>query len=212
MTANAERDLQATADVSALRIARVYAEALLNAAARRGQEEAAGEELDGLVEEVFRTDPRVEQLLASPAVPRQAKGPVLRAVFGSRASELFTNFLEVLNAHGRLDLLRYIRAAYHELLDQRAHRVRVQVHSAVPLLDAQRQRLEQELREVFQVQPVLQAQVDPDLLGGLTVRIGDWLYDASVRTQIHTIRNQLITGSSHEIQRWRDRFSSDSGD
>ena len=50
--------------------------------------------------------------------------------------------------------------------------------------------------------------VDPDLLGGMVVWVGDWLYDASVRSRLESIRNQLIERSSHEIQSGRDRFSS----
>ena len=59
---------------------------------------------------------------------------------------------------------------------------------------------------------MLATKIDPDLLGGLVVRVGDWLYDASVRTQLETIRNQIIARSSHEIQSGRNRFSSPNGD
>jgi F-type H+-transporting ATPase subunit delta len=54
----------------------------------------------------------------------------------------------------------------------------------------------------------LQEQVDPDLLGGLIVRVGDWVYDASVRRELETLRSELIARSSHEIQSRRDQFSS----
>ena len=57
-------------------------------------------------------------------------------------------------------------------------------------------------------EPVLIPKVDPDILGGLIVQVGDWRYDASVRHQLDIIRNQLIESSSHEIQVGRDRFSS----
>ena len=69
-----------------------------------------------------------------------------------------------------------------------------------------------QLRDLWQREPILESAVDPDLLGGLVVQVGDWLYDASVRTQLETLRNQLITRSSHEIQSGRDRFSSPVGD
>jgi F-type H+-transporting ATPase subunit delta len=209
MAAKADDDFHPTADVSALRIARVYAEAFLGAADKAGQADAVRDDLDSLIEDVFGADPRVELLLASPAVPRHHKAEVLRQAF-SGAGTLFLNFLLVLNDHGRLDLLGPIRAAYGELLDERAHRVRVQVYSAVPLGDEQRHRLEGELRDVFHFEPVLQERVDPSLLGGLTVRVGDWLYDASLRARLHGIRNKILARSSHEIQSGRDRFSSDS--
>ena len=58
-------------------------------------------------------------------------------------------------------------------------------------------------------EPIVERQVDPDLLGGLQVRVGDWVFDASVRTQLNNLRNQIIAESSHAIQTRRDRFSSD---
>lgn len=212
MAPEAQPHDDASGDVSTLRVARVYAEALLKAAGKQEQGDAVGEALDSLVADIFGAEPRVEAFLASPAVPRKAKAPVLLQVFGDRANEVFTNFLLVLNNHGRLDLLRPIRAAYHALLDEQARRVRVQVRSAVPLADEQRRQLQAQLRDRFHLEPVLQEGVDPELLGGLTVQVGDLVYDASLRSRLQDIRNQILTRSSHEIQRWRDRFRTDAGD
>jgi F-type H+-transporting ATPase subunit delta len=211
MNATETQEFQHTADVSAQRVAQVYAQALLNAADANGKADAILDELDSLVTDLFRADPQVEAFLSSGAIGRDRKAEVIQKIFGGRAEELFTNFLLVLNRHERLDLLRALRTAYRELRDQLAHRVRVLVRSAVPLPDDQRDRLQQELRETFHLEPVLVTQVDPDLLGGLVVKVGDWLYDASVRAQLETIRNQLIARGSHEIQSRRDRFCSPDG-
>jgi F-type H+-transporting ATPase subunit delta len=202
-----EREAQEwTADVGAQRIGRVYAEALLNAAAKQGQADGVLEALDSLVNDLFRADSNLEAFLSSGAIGRDRKAEVIRSVFGPRAGELFTNFLLVLNEHDRLDVLRPILEAAHELADERARRVRVVVRSAAPLDDGQRERLRQQLRSNLQKEPLLDTQVDPDLLGGLVVRVGDWVYDASVRTQLEDIRNQLIERSSYEIQSGRNRF------
>jgi F-type H+-transporting ATPase subunit delta len=195
-------------DVGTERIARVYAEALLRAAEERNQVDEVFEELDSLIREVFRAAPEWEMVLSSGAVGRDRKATVIRSVFEGRASELFINFLLVLNDHERLDLLRAIVEAYRELRDEKAGRVQVMVRSAVPLPGNQRERLIQELRETFQKEPVIETQLDPDLLGGVVVRVGDWVYDQSVKSRLEDIRNQLIASSSHEIQSRRDRFSS----
>src|SRR5262249_57269894 len=97
-----------------------------------------------------------------------------------RASEIFLNFLLVLNEHERLDLLRPILAAYRRLYEERTGHVRVRVKSAAPLPDDQRQRLEQELRAAFRREPILEARVDPDLLGGLGGQVGGRGFDGSV--------------------------------
>jgi len=63
-----------------------------------------------------------------------------------------------------------------------------------------------DIKGIGHVEPVLQETVDPDLLGGMVVRILDWVYDASVRARLQMLRNQLIERSSHGIQSGRDRF------
>ena len=81
------------------------------------------------------------------------------------------------------------------------------MYSAVPLDDDVQARIRQEIHDDFNLEPVLILHVDPSLLGGLKVRIGDTVYDSTVRTRLNNLRNQLIERSSHEIQSRRDRFS-----
>lgn len=193
-------------DVGALRVARTYAEALLNAAKIQGTPDDVLEELDGLVHQVFPANPQLELFLYSRAIGRDKKEAVIEKVFQGRVSETFLRFLLVLNAHDRLDLTRALLVEAREIHEKRTGRIRVHVRSAAPLGEEQRQRLISQLRDQLHKEPVLQTQVVPDLLGGLVVRVGDWLYDASVRTRLETLRNQLIERSSYEIQRRRDSF------
>jgi F-type H+-transporting ATPase subunit delta len=208
---NNHQELHVTADVGAQRVAHVYAEALLNAAEKKGQADSVQEQLDSLVRDLFAKEPQFEAFLSSASVGRDQKTKVIRDVFEKRASDVFFNFLMVLNQHDRLELLRPILAAAREISNQRARRIRVQVRTAVPLADDQQQRLHDLLSQTFRLEPVLEARVDPDLLGGMVLRVGDWLYDASVRTQLENIRNQLMSRSSYEIQSGRNRFSLASG-
>ena len=210
MTVNGEQPSQHFVSVSAQRIARTYAEALYRAAGQ--QADALYEELDSLLTDLLPADQQGWEFFANPTVGRHHKQAVIEKLFKDRASPLFYNFLQVLNEHERLDLLPAIRAELRKLIDERDHVLRVPVRTAVPLADDQRQRLEHGLREQFQMNPVLEPAVDPELLGGLVVRIGDWVYDTSVRTKLDKIRNDILARSSHEIQSRRDRFSSERGD
>jgi F-type H+-transporting ATPase subunit delta len=212
MSDNGDQQFLYHADIGAQRVARVYAEALLNAADKRGEVDSVFEQLESLVQDLFRADPQFAEFLASGAVGRDKKAAVLRSVFEHRAGALFFDFLLVLNNHDRLDLLGQVYCAYRDLRDQRARRIRVKVRSATALADDQRERLRHELQATFHLEPVLDTVIDPDLLGGMVVRVGDWVYDASVRTQLQTIRNQIIARSSHEIQSGRNRFSASGGD
>jgi F-type H+-transporting ATPase subunit delta len=196
------------ADVSVERLARVYAEALLNAAQASGQVAQVLEEFDSLIDDVFKDDPRLEALFAGSAVGRYARKDAINKAFAEKASTTFHRYMLVLNDHERLDLIRPIRRAVRELNDERMKRLRVHIYSAVALSDELQARLRVGIHDKFQLEPVLILHVDGTLLGGLKVRVGDTVYDSTVRTRLNNLRNQLIARSSHEIQSRRDRFSS----
>lgn len=180
-----------TANVRQARIARVYAESLLEVAARDGQADDAGAELDALVRDVLGKDPQAAAFFASPSVTRRTRGPVLEAALATAASPLVRKFVGVLNQNNRLDLLGHVAAAYRALLDKRAGRVLVKVRSAVPLSDDQRQELTRTLAESLRKEPTLDIRTDPELLGGMVVQVGDKVYDSSVRARLAALRTQL---------------------
>lgn len=194
-------------NVGSLQVANVYAEALLNLAWEQVKGEPILDQLDTLVHKVFQAQPQLETFLSSRVIRREEKERVIRQAFGGRADPLFVDFLLVLNQHNRLDLLRAIWAEYRHMYDQRQRRVRVQVRSAAPLSPDQEERLKAELKQTLALEPILVSRVDPDMLGGLVVQVGDWLFDASIRTHLGRLRNQLLARSSHEIESGRDRFS-----
>ena len=183
-------------DADSRRLARIYAESLLDAAAELRQTDEVLDEFAALIDGVLPAAPQFEAFLLSGAASGR-KAEVIRRAFDGRASDLFRNLLLVLNAHRRLDLLRGIREAATELHAEREGRMPVFVTSAVPLRDDQRERLRQQLRAKYRKEPVLTARVEPDLLCGIVVRVGDWLYDASVRACLETVRQQIIERSRH---------------
>ena len=207
MNANEPPKHETVFDDATQHVAGVYAEAFLNAGRKSGQVEELIADLDALVNQVFAADPGLELFFTSRAVSRDRKAAALRGAFQSRASDLFLNFLLVLNAHDRLDAIRSIAATVRDRHEEQTGKVRVEVRSAVPLTDEQQEKLRQQLRASLGREPVLETRVDPALLGGLTVQIGDTLYDGSIRTRLEQIRNQLIERSSYAIQSQRNRFS-----
>ena len=192
-----------SADVSAQRVARVYAEALLNVGWDRHCAQDFLEALEDLVHNILTPHPELETFLAGRGAGREQKAAVIRGAFEGRTREEFVNFLLVLNNHGRLELIRPILVEFRQLYDRRLNRVRVIVTSAVPLDEGQRGRLVQELKGLARQpqEPILEMRVDPDLIGGLVVRVGDYEYDGSIRTELEILRDYLIERSSHEIKR-----------
>lgn len=178
------------------RLARVYAEALLTLAEQEKAADVVGDELRTVAVDVVGKSPAVAQFLDSPAVTAKTKLPVLGDAFGG-ASDLFKKFLHVLTQNNRLGLLRDISAAYQAIRDKQAGRVRVLVRSARALDDKQKAELQQTLAAQLGKQPILNVRVEPELLGGLIVQVGDRVYDSSVRTRLDTYRNTLMGSATH---------------
>jgi F-type H+-transporting ATPase subunit delta len=211
MSTNSTTEAEYSIDVGALRIAHTYAEALLNAAEKQGKASEVIDELDWLVHSLLQSNPQFALFLDSRAIGRDKKKAVLQKTFGGRSSEIILNFLFVLNAHDRLDLLQAVLIEAREIHEKRTGKVRVEVRTAVPLPADQLEQLTRLLRDSLKKEPVVNIRVDADLLGGIVVRVGDWLHDASVQTRLETLKKQLIERSSYEIQSRRDRFCSANG-
>ena len=114
-------------DIQGVGVSRVYAEALLEQAFQRNQAEEILEELESLLNDVLTQHQDLEQLLTGDDVSRDKKKQVIETVFAGRVNELVANFLQILNDHQRLSLLRPIIQLYREKLDQRRGRILVQV-------------------------------------------------------------------------------------
>jgi F-type H+-transporting ATPase subunit delta len=189
------------------RIARTYAEALLDIADRRGEADLIGDEFRSLGKDVFPHVPELESFLSSAAINKRARDAVLMKLFEGRSSPLFLDFLRLLNRKDRLGLVRLIAVAYRTLREQQANLQRVLVETASPLDDAQRKALTETLAAALGKKPILVVRQNPELIGGLVVHIGDKVFDTSVRSKLQTVRTKLLARGSHEIQSRRDRFS-----
>jgi len=191
-----------------IRLSQLYAEALLNVAEKRNRVDDVAQELSGIVGELFVRMPDLQKLFLSRIIQRDKKAKLIDAAFGDNLGELTLDFIRVLNGRDRLELLRPVSEAYKTLLDRRRSRVRVLVRSAVPLTEEVLNQLKTTMSVSLGKEPVIDSRIDETLLGGMIVQVGDVVYDSSAKTRLESIRTQLLSRSSHEIQVRRDHFSS----
>jgi len=175
-------------------IARNYADTLLELADRHGGEGALEEfgAAADLLAELLERDPRVRRFLETPRIPGAARKEALRRALEGRVPEMFLRFVMVVVDKRRQSLLGEIATAYRALVDARRGRVRAEVtvsHEADAALQEEvRRALEQRLgRDVI---PTFR--VDPELLGGLVVRVGDDILDGSVKSRAGRLRRHLL--------------------
>lgn len=191
------------------RLAGIYAQALLDAAARKGDLDESLLELRSLCDLIPGSANPFQSLVDNPLATRDVIKGVIDRSFGGRSSESVLHFLHVLNDHERLALLIPIIRTFERLVDQRKGRVAVHVRTATDLDHGARSSLEQTLRDALGKEPVLHCSVDPELIGGMIVRVGDRVWDGSLSWQIRRLQDQLMERGNHAIQSGRDRFRSD---
>jgi F-type H+-transporting ATPase subunit delta len=171
-----------------------YARSLLELANERHQAREIGQELEHL-RDVMSRDPDFKEFLANPGISSVQRGEAIERVFSGRASELFYNFLRVANEKGRLGMLDQIASAYDQLLDEQLGNVEVDVTSAQPLNAEQVAQIGRRISDALGKTAIVHQTVDDSIIGGLVVKVGDRVLDASVRQQLNAMRQQLLSGA-----------------
>jgi len=160
-------------------VARPYAEALFKASLEKN---ALARVADGLAfVAAAERDPQMRSALSNPKVSAQQKKDLLAAVMGDRASAELANMLSILVDNHREVLVGSIAEQFEQLKNEHEKVVRARITSAQPLSDAQRSEIVGALERRYGKKVEAELDVDPDLLGGARVQVGDQVINASVR-------------------------------
>lgn len=171
-------------------VARRYARALFEEARARGQAERIDADV-AVLHEAFTASRELARVFESPVIPREKKKKIIETLFAGRLQPLTIRFLELLIEKERENLLPAIVAAYRALQDEAQGIVEAHVRTAFPLDEAGARPLVEKLERLTGKKIRLQLQQDPSLIGGVVVRVGDTVYDGSVRQQLTALRERL---------------------
>ena len=171
-------------------IARNYAETVFELGERSGNVERYAELLDAVAAAVEQT-PRVQAVLMSPRVPKSEKARLLGEALRDVPRE-FVLFLQALVKRGRQQLLREIATEYMNLLDQKLDRVRAGVTLAKSPDDKLKRTIQESLSRQLGKEVIPAFTVDPEILGGAIVRVGERVLDGSLRRRMTKLRRQLV--------------------
>ncbi|SNR76669.1 MULTISPECIES: ATP synthase F1 subunit delta [Hymenobacter] len=177
--------------MSELRVAARYAKSLLDLAEERGTLEQVKEDMD-LFNKTLDENRDLRLLLRNPIVKHDKKLAILRAVFGGKVTDLTEKFFTIITQKNRESALEFIGS---EFLDQ-YNRLRgvqsAEVTTAVPLNAVTRLQVVQLVRQqTGQQQVTLSEKVDPSLIGGFVLRVGDRLIDDSVSFRLRKLRTEF---------------------
>lgn len=172
-------------------VARNYAEALFELAAGEEASVNWGELLEA-VAALYRDEPDLRQFLDTPRVPVDEKRQALREALGAGAPERLVRFLLVVLEKRRQRAIPEIAAAYADLLDEEASRVRATVSLPFEPDEALREEVVGELERALGMTVVARFRREPDLIGGIRVRVGDRVMDGSLRRRLEEMRKDLV--------------------
>ena len=139
-------------------------------------------------------NPELRRLLQHPAIPFAEKERVLRAVMGRAVAPAAVNLVLLMARRGRPGAIQPMIAHFAELLRRERGIALAEVRTALPLDEGQRADVAARLRSLTGSEIEMNETVDPELIGGIAVRIGDRLYDASVRSRLVRLRARLTAG------------------
>ncbi len=174
-------------------IAKNYAEALFAAGNAKDDVERYGAFLDAVAGAV-RSDERIALALESPRVAKSAKSKLLQDALGEVAPAEFVRFLQATIRRGRQGLIHEISLEFQKLVDVKLNRV----HAGVTLSEEADERLQKQvtdrLAEALSKDVRAHFRADPGILGGVVVRVGDKVYDGSVRRRLAVLKRRMLTG------------------
>ena len=169
-----------------------YANALVDIALAQGAAEPVGKQLTDFGA-AYAESAELRTFLASPAVNRAAKHGVIEKLLARiGASKILRNFLFVVIDHQRAHILPEMIAAFHEVVRQREGIAEAEVSSAIELSATQKAEFAFALEKLTGKRIEAKYSLEPKLLGGAVVRIGDTIYDGSLRSRLNEMRARLV--------------------
>jgi F-type H+-transporting ATPase subunit delta len=173
-------------------IAKNYAEALLELA-RRAKDLRGWGTLIQSIGDAMQADPKLRAFLETPRVDARAKNGVIRKALTDRAPSKFVRFVESVVTNRRQMLIPLIAQEYMDLVDQAENRMHANVTVSREADEKTRKLIADRLSKVFDKTVVPHLTVDPRILGGVVVRVGDTVMDGSVRKKLGTLRNRMLS-------------------
>ncbi|MBP3518103.1 MAG: F0F1 ATP synthase subunit delta [Parabacteroides sp.] len=168
-----------------------YAKALFSLAKEKGQETRVYDDMKMLADS-FSLEPELRVALGNPLLPAEEKLKLLTAAGGIEVSELYGRFMQLVVKHKRESLLLFMAHTYIQLYRKDKRITRVQFDTAVPVSEEVKEHLQNKLKEETGNTIEFSGLVQPELLGGFRLRIGNNRIDASYATQLREIHSRLL--------------------
>lgn len=193
-------------DSAQQQLGQTYAKALLGVTEKAGTTAAVLAELDSFVQDVIEKVPDFVAVMGTARVSFEEREAILDRTLGGRMNPQLLNFLKVVVRHNRVDCLRAISYAAQQLYDDICGRLRVLVTSASELSTETQSVIQTRLSAALKKDVILSRRVDPAMMGGLLIQIGDKVFDSSVQQQLSSLQEEILAGARQRLRQDTDRF------
>jgi len=173
-------------------VAKRYADALFEVAKERGTIDAVEEQL-ALVNQMVIDNEKLKKLLYMPRISRENKKQVMEKIFKDEVNSEVLNLLKMLIDRHRVSILSELQTAYVDIANENRDIVDVFVTSASPLDTEEEDKLIQTFKKLYDKQLRLRMNIDPEVIGGVLVRIGNRLYDGTISNKLNRFHQILKT-------------------
>lgn len=187
-------------DDESMYVGQVYAKAILAAAQADAKVDVVVEQLMSLVSDVLAKQPALAAVFADPKRSIDDKINLIDRIFGNIAEPCLVKSLKVIARRRRLHMLPSIQQAVGKLRDEALGRMPVVVTSASPLDDNAVNGLRERLKQILKADVSISTKVDPSILGGIVVRVGDTVFDGSVDGQLEQMRKATKTKAEQAMR------------
>jgi F-type H+-transporting ATPase subunit delta len=168
-----------------------YATSLLGLAVEKNLMDVISSDIE-LILSAMKQSPALARALENPVIKPETKVAILDDIFKSKVNAETMHFVRFLVKKGREDLLLEIAEKFLELRDERAGIVNVNVRTAFEMTDSQTNELKNKIENMLSKKARLKIKIDPDVVGGFVAQVNDTVYDASVKHQLETLKQQLL--------------------
>ncbi|HHG83306.1 MAG TPA: ATP synthase F1 subunit delta [Bacteroidetes bacterium] len=167
-----------------------YAKSIIGLAKERGEVEAVRNDFL-LIKGVCESNQDFINMLKSPLINTGKKQVIMKEIFGGKLSEITSNFVEIVVRRKREAYLPDIATRFLFQYDLFKHITRGTVTSAAPLSETQRKVVTDLVAKESGSDFILTEKIDPELIGGFTLRIGDFLYDGSLSSRLRDLKQEF---------------------
>ena len=175
------------------RVLHRYAVSLLETAIEKKNLDVITTDMQLLVD-TFKQSRQLELMLESPVIRPELKLKILKEIFGKKISKESIDFIEFVISKQRESLLQSIGNRFLELRDEHLGIANVIVTATSEFTNEQKNVLKSRLEKILNKKVRLNFKIDLDLVGGFIAKVGDTLYDASIKHQLELLKKQFLTG------------------